>query len=102
MRGSSVKKKILAALLSVAVVAAYWLLFSQVTAEDIQGLIEGFGAWAPIAYIGAFAVLPAFFFPVAVLALAGGLLFGLWKGSIYTFLGAMINCTVMFFLSRTV
>ena len=49
-----------------------------------------------------FAVLPAFFFPVAVLALAGGLLFGLWRGSLYTFLGAVINCSLMFFLARYV
>jgi len=47
-------------------------------------------------------VLPAFFFPVAVLALAGGLLFGLWRGSLYTFVGAILNCTLMFFLARYV
>ena len=33
-------------------------------------------------------------------ALAGGLLFGLVRGSLYTFLGAMLNCTFMFLLSR--
>jgi len=32
--------------------------------------------------------------------LAGGLLFGLWWGSIYTFSGAMLNCMLMFFLAR--
>ena len=95
------KKKII--FLSVAAaVLAYWLLFSGISPEDVQGFIENFGAWAPVVYMVAFAVLPAFFFPVAVLALAGGLLFGLWMGSVYTFLGAMINCTVMFVLSRTV
>ena len=39
---------------------------------------------------------------MALLALVGGLLFGLWYGSLYTFLGAVINCTLMFFLSRYV
>lgn len=77
-------------------------LFSQVDPADIQSFVAEFGPWAPAVYMGLFAVLPAVFFPVAVLALAGGLLFGLWAGSIYTFLGAMINCTVMFFLARTV
>ena len=95
------KKKIVI-LSAAAVFLVYWLLFYGVSPEDIQGVIDGCGPWAPAVYIGAFAVLPAFFFPVAVLALAGGLLFGLRMGSVYTFLGAMINCSVMFLLSRTV
>ena len=94
------KKYIL--LLTAAAIATYWLLFSGITAEDVQQVIGAFGPWAPAVYMAAFAVLPAFFFPVAVLALAGGLLFGLWWGSIYTFLGAMVNCTVMFLLSRSI
>ena len=95
------KKKFIL-LSAIAAAALYWLLFSGVTAEDVHAIIEAFGPWAPAVYVTAFAVLPAFFFPVAVLALAGGLLFGLWMGSLYTFLGAMVNCTVMFMLSRSI
>ena len=58
------------------------------------------GHWAPWVYMAMFAVLPAFFFPVAVLALAGGLAFGLWQGALYTFIGAVVNCSVMFWMSR--
>ena len=94
------KRKII--LLLGAALLTFWLLFSGVTPEDLQGIIGQTGPWAPIVYMGAFAVLPAFFFPVAVLALAGGLLFGLWWGSVYTFLGAMVNCSVMFMMSRTI
>ena len=50
---------------------------SAVTPRQLQEVIHRCGSWAAIAYVGLFAVLPAFFFPVAVLALAGGLLFGL-------------------------
>lgn len=39
---------------------------------------------------------------MAVLALAGGLLFGLWWGSVYTFIGAVLNCALMFLLARYV
>ena len=101
MEVSSVKKKHLV-LLTAAAIVAYWLLFSEITAEDVQSIIQRFGPRAPAVYVAAFAILPAFFFPVAVLALAGGLLFGLWRGSVYTFLGAMINCSVMFMLSRSI
>ena len=57
---------------------------------------------AAVCYIGLFTLLPAFFFPVAALALAGGLLFGLLRGSIYTFVGALLNCALMFLLARYV
>ena len=77
-----------------------WYLGTLVTPQELQSLLQGLGSWAAIAYIGLFAVLPAFFFPVAVLALAGGLLFGLWRGSLYTFLGAIVNCSLMFYLAR--
>lgn len=73
---------------------------SVITPQQLQAVISRCGAWAAIAYVGLFTVLPAFFFPVAVLALAGGLLFGLWWGSVYTFIGAILNCTLMFFLAR--
>ena len=73
---------------------------SMVTPQQLQTAIGRCGSWAAIAYIGLFTLLPAFFFPVAVLALAGGLLFGLWWGSVYTFIGALLNCTLMFLLAR--
>ena len=96
------RKKIMVISASVILIAALTWLFAQIEAADIQGFVADFGHWAPAVYMGLFALLPAVFFPVAVLALAGGLLFGLWAGSIYTFLGAMVNCTVMFWLARTV
>ena len=75
-------------------------LGSLVTPQQLQDAVSRCGSWAAAVYIGLFTLLPAFFFPVAVLALAGGLLFGLWWGSLYTFLGAILNCTLMFFLAR--
>ena len=77
-----------------------WYLGTLVTPQELQAALQGLGSWAAIGYIGLFTLLPTFFFPVAVLALAGGLLFGLWWGSLYTFLGAILNCTLMFFLAR--
>ena len=77
-----------------------WCLARLITPRQLQLFLDGLGPLAAAGYIALFAVLPAFFFPVAVLALAGGLLFGLVRGSIYTFLGAIINCSLMFLLAR--
>ena len=88
-----------AAIFGLLAALSIWL-GSLVTPQQLQDAISCCGSWAAVAYIGLFTVLPAFFFPVAVLALAGGLLFGLLWGSIYTFLGAILNCTLMFLLAR--
>lgn len=97
-------KKRVGPLLAAACLAGVGLAsaFSQIPPESLQLRLAGLGTWAPAGYILLFTLLPAAFFPVAVLALAAGLLFGLLWGSIYTFIGAMLNCTLMFLLSRTV
>ena len=77
-----------------------WYLGTLVSPQEIQAALQELGSGAAIGYIGLFTLLPAVFFPVAVLALAGGLLFGLWWGSVYTFLGAILNCTLMFLMAR--
>ena len=64
------KKKWILVSITVAAVLAYWLLFSGISADELDTFIRGFGPWAPLAYVAAFTVIPAFFFPVAVLALA--------------------------------
>ena len=96
--------KIKKILLTVAVFgilgALCWFLGTLISPQQLQLALQGLGNWAALAYIGLFTLLPAFFFPVAVLALAGGLLFGLWRGAVYTFIGAVLNCSLMFFLAR--
>lgn len=96
----SLKKKLLTGVILAVFVLLSWYGATVVTPEQLQRALEGLGPLAAVGYIGLFTVLPAFFFPVAVLALAGGLLFGLLWGSVYTFIGAILNCTLMFVLSR--
>jgi len=76
------------------------LFFSKLSAQDIQAFLLRFGSAAALMYILLFAVLPVFFFPVAILAFAGGFLFGLVRGSLYTLVGASVNCALMFLISR--
>lgn len=96
-RGGLVTKKWILALLALGAAVGLYVLLP---AEQIQAVLSGLGPWAPWVYMAMFAILPAFFFPVAVLALAGGLVFGLWRGALYTFLGAVVNCSVMFWMAR--
>ena len=96
------KKTAVLLVLLIALAALTWKLSTWLTPQQLQQVLQQTGSWAPVLYIGLFVLLPAFFFPVAVLALAGGLLFGLWWGSVYTFIGAVLNCAMMFLLARYV
>lgn len=96
------KKTAVLLVLLIALAALTWKLSTWLTPQQLQQALQQTGDWAPALYIGLFILLPAFFFPVAVLALAGGLLFGLWWGSVYTFIGAVLNCALMFLLARYV
>ena len=96
------KKTAVLLVLLIALAALTWKLSTWLTPQQLQQALQQTGGWAPVLYIGLFILLPTFFFPVAVLALAGGLLFGLWWGSVYTFIGAVLNCALMFLLARYV
>ena len=96
------KKTAMLLVLLIALAALTWKLSTWLTPQQLQQALQQTGGWAPVLYIGLFILLPTFFFPVAVLALAGGLLFGLWWGSVYTFIGAVLNCALMFLLARYV
>lgn len=96
------KKTAVLLVLLIALAALTWKLSTWLTPQQLQQALQQTGGWAPALYIGLFILLPAFFFPVAVLALAGGLLFGLWWGSVYAFIGAVLNCAMMFLLARYV
>lgn len=70
--------------------------------DSIRNLVQKSGPWGAVVYILLFTILPIGFFPVPALALIGGVSFGLVKGSIYTVIGASMNCLLMFELSRKI
>lgn len=51
-------------------------------------------------YIVIFTFLPIAFFPVPILALAAGLAFGLWNGTLYTIIGAGLNSAIMYYMAK--
>ena len=67
------KKTAVLLVLLIALAALTWKLSTWLTPQQLQQALQQTGGWAPVLYIGLFILLPAFFFPVAVLALAGGL-----------------------------
>ncbi|MBQ8599143.1 MAG: TVP38/TMEM64 family protein [Oscillospiraceae bacterium] len=100
MKKTTLRRLILLLCFAVLILLTWWLS-TLITPQDLQAALTGLDQWAIPAYIGLWVILPAFFFPVVILALAGGLLFGLFWGSLYTFIGAVLNCSLMFWMARS-
>lgn len=66
--------------------------------NDIKDYVSSFGNLAPVIYIIMFALVPLTLFPDSILAIAGGLLFGLYNGYIYTAVGALVGSTISFYI----
>lgn len=76
------------------------VLSMNIGVEDIQDYVSSFGRLAPLVYIIMFALVPLTLFPDSILAIGGGMVFGLFKGYIYTLIGALIGATISFYISR--
>lgn len=84
----------------IAIAVASFFVVRNISLEEIKTWVLGHGAWAAVIYIATFVVLPIFFFPVPVIVLAGGTIFGLFKGTFYTMIGVLINTPIMYFIGR--
>jgi uncharacterized membrane protein YdjX (TVP38/TMEM64 family) len=93
-------KQVIIIILTIVIFLIYKTFIADITAQSIRDWITKFGTLAPIAYILVWVILPVFFFPVPILALAGGLSFGLWTGTLYTLIGAAFNSSLMFWLAK--
>jgi len=76
-------------------------MLQNCTPQSMKNYISSFGMRAPIIYIVMFTIVPLTLFPDAVLAVAGGMIFGLGLGTFYTIIGAVCGGTLSFFISRT-
>jgi uncharacterized membrane protein YdjX (TVP38/TMEM64 family) len=99
------KKHISIALMVVVIGLGVYLckssgMFGNCTPHSIKNYICSFGILAPIIYIVMFTIVPLTLFPDAVLAVVGGMIFGLGLGTLYTIIGAVCGGTLSFFISR--
>jgi len=70
------------------------------TPENIKVFVDSYGLFSPIVYIILFTFVPLTLFPDSILAIAGGMCFGMVGGFIYTIIGAMFGGTLSFFLAK--
>ena len=66
----------------------------------IRALVDGWGIWGPVGFVGLYIVAALFFVPGSPLTLAAGALFGPLGGTIYSLVGATLGATVAFLIAR--
>lgn len=100
-------KRVIITILQLIVVAGLLFYFYEdlkylfVSQKALQEYLEGFGLWAPFlfVFIQALQVIIAPI-PGNVTALAGGVMFGPWKGFLLSGLGILLGSVIAFFMAR--
>lgn len=75
-------------------------LIALLDPASIKALVQSYGVYGPLLYMGMYILACMVFFPGTPLTLAGGALFGPVFGTLYTVLGATIGATCAFYFSR--
>ena len=70
--------------------------------RDFLQLIPRLGFWGPLVFIVSYALFTVLFLPILPLTLASGVLFGVWFGTIYSWIGAVFGGCVAFILGKQV
>lgn len=85
-----------------AVLLMVWLAFnvSLPSVGQLRDWIDGFGWGSRLVFIAAYAVVALTPIPVTVMAVTGGVLFGVVEGSLLSVVGAVIGCLGAYWVAR--
>ncbi|WP_121441407.1 TVP38/TMEM64 family protein [Alkalispirillum mobile] len=97
---STIKRKGPVVLGLLLVIAAAWALRDHLQLDMLRATLDDLGAWAPLAFMGAYAVAAVGFVPGSVFTLAGGVLFGPLWGTLYSLVGATLGAGLAFLVAR--
>jgi uncharacterized membrane protein YdjX (TVP38/TMEM64 family) len=101
-RKAVIKASLLAAFIAAAIALVRFSgLKDYLTAEGLGRFLADAGLWAPVAYIGIYAVGVCLFVPGSILTGIGAVIFGAYWGFVYVWIGAMIGASVAFLIGRT-
>jgi uncharacterized membrane protein YdjX (TVP38/TMEM64 family) len=78
----------------------YFQLEQYLEKERLRQLIAAYGIWGPVIYLAIWSVAPILFLPGIPITVAGGILFGLFWGVVYTVVGATIGAVSSFLVAR--
>lgn len=101
-------------MLAIALFPTLPVLAQEAATEASPGLVSQFQNWlvaalawidslgliAPVAFIVLYVIITVAFLPASVVTLGAGVVFGVVKGSLFVFIGAMLGATAAFLVGR--
>lgn len=81
-------------------IAVAFTFRQELTPGALQARMVELGGFAPLVFIGLYALAAVLFLPGSVIALAGGALFGPLFGTVYSLTGATIGALLAFLVAR--
>jgi uncharacterized membrane protein YdjX (TVP38/TMEM64 family) len=92
-------------LLALIAAAVYFTRFTdtgrQITVQSVRDYVRSYPALlVPLVYIAIYVLGTVLFLPGTLLSFVGAQLFGLWEGTLYTWIGATIGATLAFLVAR--
>jgi uncharacterized membrane protein YdjX (TVP38/TMEM64 family)/rhodanese-related sulfurtransferase len=98
------KKSVLLRLLVLAMVVGAIALVTlnrdNLNPDVLDAWLSNFGIWAPVVYVGLYALGTVVFAPGSLFALAGGAMFGPVLGTFLNLTGATIGASIAFLIAR--
>lgn len=82
----------------IAIIFIIYNLLPNVEAKTLVEKIRSYGQMASVVYVLMWIILPMIAVPMPVIALSGGLIFGIVQGFILSTIGIFFNMTLMYFL----
>jgi uncharacterized membrane protein YdjX (TVP38/TMEM64 family) len=89
--------------LSTAIIIAKQMNLPELLQTNLKSSlmwVESLGAIAPLAFIAIYNIATVLLIPGSVLTLGGGVLFGIWWGSLYVVIAATLGATIAFWIGR--
>lgn len=86
----------------IAVTALAVYILGGIDTAKLEVLLNQLGIWAPIIYIVLYTVATLLVLPSTALNLTSGAIFGIWLGTLWTSIAAIIAAIVAFAFTRTV
>ncbi|HIJ89461.1 MAG: TVP38/TMEM64 family protein [Desulfobulbaceae bacterium] len=101
-QGKGVGKAVVFALFITGMIALFRFtpVREYISPDYLQGLVNSFGPWGPLAFVLLYAGGICLFLPATLFTGIGALLFGTLHGFIYNELGAMLGASLAFFIGR--
>jgi len=91
--------KVFAAVTALAILAIGGRAFAS-SLTTFAAWVQGLGAWGPVAFVAGYIASCVLFIPGAILTLAAGVIFGLGRGVLFVFLGAVLGSSAAFLIAR--